>query len=71
MTRTTKLATVCAFLFGMSFATAVFAGQDYDLICLSNCQSIEIQKCRDAGGGDECLYVNYDHCYYQCPLIYP
>lgn len=71
MTEKTKLAALCAFAFGLSFATAALAGQEYDLICLSNCQQIEIEKCQAAGGGDECRLVNIDHCYYQCPLIFP
>ena len=69
MIRAVKLVALGAFVFGISFST--IASTDYDLICLSNCQQIEIEKCRTAGGGDECNYVNFDHCYYQCPNIFP
>lgn len=67
----TQWVALCTFVFGLSFAATAFAGQDYDLICLSNCQQIEIEKCQAAGGGDECRFINIDHCYYQCPLIFP
>ncbi|WP_046658425.1 hypothetical protein [Lysobacter capsici] len=69
MIRATKLTMLCAFVFGLSFSAT--ASTDYDLICLSSCQQTEIEKCRAAGGGDECNYVNFDHCYYQCSNIIP
>ena len=70
MARKTVLAALCTFAFGLSFAAS--AGWDYDLICLSNCQQVEIEKCQATGGSPEqCRLINIDHCYYQCPLIYP
>ena len=70
MIRTTKLMTLCAFVFGMSFATTAFAACNG--VCFSQCQTRAIDRCLAAGGGEECYWDStYYQCYRQCGCIIP
>lgn len=70
MIRTTKLMTLCAFVFGLSFATTAFAACNSS--CFSRCQTAAIDQCLADGGGDECYVdVTYYHCYRNCGCIIP
>lgn len=70
MTRTTKLMALCAFAFGLSFASAALAACNQS--CFSQCQTSAINRCLANGGGDECyLDSTYYRCYRQCGCIIP
>jgi len=59
MTRTNKLLAVCAFAFGLTFASSAFAA--CNARCFDTCQT-----------SDRCyLDVTYAHCYRQCGCIIP
>lgn len=70
MTRTNKLLAVCAFAFGLTFASSAFAA--CNARCFDTCQTNAINRCLAGGGGDRCyLDVTYAHCYRQCGCIIP
>lgn len=66
MIRTTKLMTLCAFVFGLSFATSVFARD-----CFTECKRAGIARCllvAPEGGEEACYLANYDYCRDVCNL---
>ncbi|MET4730887.1 hypothetical protein ABIE09_004707 [Lysobacter enzymogenes] len=70
MTRTTRWMALCAFAFGLSFASVAFAACNSR--CFETCKDNAIANCVASGGGDRCYTdATYGRCYRQCGCIIP
>lgn len=70
MTRNTKLMALCAFAFGLTFATQALAA--CNTRCFNTCRTNAINACLANGGGDLCYTdYSYSHCYRNCGCIIP
>ncbi|MCD7098882.1 hypothetical protein [Stenotrophomonas sp. MMGLT7] len=69
MTHTTRWLALCAFAFGMSFASVAFAACTSR--CFETCKDYAIANCL-AGGGDRCYTdATCARCYRQCGCVIP
>ncbi len=69
MTRSTKLMTLCAFVFGLSFASAAFARD-----CVTECKRAAIAQClllAAEGEAEACYTADYSYCRVACGVNLP
>lgn len=69
MIRTTRLMTLCAFVFGLSFAGVVFARD-----CVVECKRAGIARClllAPEGGAEACYTADYSYCREVCGVNPP
>ncbi|ATE74199.1 hypothetical protein IEQ11_24665 [Lysobacter capsici] len=69
MTRSTKLMTLCAFVFGLSFASAAFARD-----CVTECKRAAIAQClllAAEGEAEACYTADYSYCRVACGVVLP